>query len=250
MRFSIKLASVVLALATSTAASATAMTLSFSHTTPGQTLPSGWKTYVMSRHHPAAHMAVVRDGNQDVLSIDADHAAGAIAHVLDMPAATTVSWRWKVDRSVAKGDLSKKSGDDFAARLYVFFDVPRSRLSWVQRLKLTVAGDRLGHSIPTAALCYVWDNRHPVGTIAPNAFTSLVRTIVLQSGNADAGTWQPQQRNLAADFRAAFGYAAPRVTGIALASDTDNTGEHVKAWFGDVKLVPEVVPSATPQAAR
>lgn len=250
MRTSIKLAAVTLALVASVAVCATTITLSFSDTAPGKILPSGWKAYAMSRHHSAAHMAIVRDGNDDVFSIDANHAAGAIAHMLDVPASTTLSWRWKVDHSVAKADLSKKSGDDFAARVYVFFDVPRSQLSWIQRLKLSVVGERLGHPIPTAALCYVWDNRHPVGTIAPNAFTGLVRTIVLKSGNADAGTWQPERRDLAADFRAAFGHAAPRVTGIALASDTDNTGGHVKARFGDLTLVSDADLSATPQAAR
>ena len=241
---------VVLALAAPAVVSATAITLRFSDTAVGQVLPLGWKAYAMSRHHPAAHMAIVRDGNDDVFSIDARHAAGAIAHVLDIPASTTLSWRWKVDHSVAKGDLSKKSGDDFAARVYVFFDVPRAKLSWLQRTRLDLARRALGHEMPTAALCYVWDNRHPVGTIAPNAFSKLVRTIVLQSGNVHAGSWQSQQRNLAADYRAAFGHAAPRVTGIALASDTDNTGGNVKAWFGDLTLAPEVAPSVTPEAAR
>ena len=250
MSMTTKWVSVVLLLAVSAMAPAAAMTLRFSDATPGQVLPSGWKVYAMSRHHAKAHMAIVRDGSDDVFSIDAKHASGAIAYVLDMPAATTLSWRWKVDHSVAKADMSKKSGDDFAARVYVFFDVPRSRLSWLQRVKLSVASRSLGHAIPTAALCYVWDNRHPVGTIAPNAYTDLVRTIVLQSGNAHAGTWQPQQRDLAADFRAAFGRAAPRVTGIALASDTDNTQGHVKAWFGDLTLAPEATPSVKPEAAR
>lgn len=220
-------------------ASPAAVTLRFSDAAPGQTLPAGWKVYAMSRHNAKARMAIVRDGSDDVFTIDAKHASGAIAHVLDMPAATTLRWRWKVDHSVATADLSKKSGDDFAARVYVFFDMPRSRLSWLQRMKLSIASRSLGHPIPTAALCYVWDNRHPVGTIAPSAYTGLVRTIVLQSGNAHAGTWQLQQRNLAADFRAAFGRAAPRVTGIALASDTDNTGGHVTAWFGDLTLAPD-----------
>ena len=250
MRASIKIAAMTLVLVASAAVSATAITLRFSNTAPGKILPSGWKAYAMSRHDAPAHMAIVRDGNDDVFSIDANHAAGAIVHTLDVPAETTLSWRWKVDHSVVKGDLSKKSGDDFAARVYVFFDVPASQLSWIQRLKLSVASERLGHPIPTAVLCYVWDNSHPVGTIAPNAFTNLVRTIVLRSGNAEAGTWQPQQRNLAADFRAAFGRAAPRVTGIALASDTDNTGGHVKAWFGDLTLAPEVAPAVMPEAAR
>ena len=250
MKLSMKFAWVLLALAASAAVSATAMTFRFSDTAPGPNLPSGWKAYAMSRHHPAARMAIVRDGNDDVFNIDAKHAAGAIAHVLDIPAATTLSWRWKVDHSVAKADMSKKSGDDFAARVYVFFNVPRAKLSWLQRMKLSLARRALGHAMPTAALCYVWDNHHPVGTTAPNAYTDLVRTIVLQSGNAHAGTWQLQQRNLAADFRAAFGRAAPRVTGIALASDTDNTGGHVTAWFGDLTLMPDAAPSITPEAGQ
>ncbi len=232
------LAGLLLALSVSATASAAATTLRFSDTAPGQDLPSGWKIYATSRHHATARMAIVRDGGVSVFSIDAKAASGAIAHALDIPAASTLSWRWKVDHSVAKADLSKKSGDDFAARVYVFFDVPRSRLSWLQRMKLKLASRSLGHPIPTAALCYVWDNRHPVGTIAANAYTNLVRTIVVQSGNAHAGTWQVQQRDLAADFRAAFGRAAPHVTGVALSSDTDNTGGHVTAWYGDLTLTP------------
>ncbi|WEN15265.1 DUF3047 domain-containing protein [Rhodanobacter sp. AS-Z3] len=237
-------AAALLLLTVSAIASAAAMTLRFSDMAPGQVLPPGWKVYAMSRHSANANMAIVRDGSDRVFSIDARHASGAIAHELDMPATTTLSWRWKVDHSVAQADLSKKSGDDFAARVYVFFDVPRSQLSWLQRMKLNVASRSLGHAIPTAALCYVWDNRHPVGTIAPNAYTDLVRTIVLQSGNAHAGSWQPQQRNLAADYRAAFGHAAPRVTGVALAADTDNTGADVRAWFGDLTLAPAMASSA------
>lgn len=225
-------------------------TLRFSDTAPGTSLPSGWTSYAMSRHKPAAHMAIVRDGADDVFGIDANDAAGAIAHVLDMPAATTLSWRWKIDHSVEKADLSKKSGDDFAARVYVFFDVPRSQLSWVQRMKLNLASRTLGHAMPTAALCYVWDNHHPVGTIAPNAYFGEVKTIVVQSGNAHAGSWQSQQRDLATDFRAAFGRPAPRVTGIALASDTDNTGGQVKAWFGDLTLAPAPPAPTAQESAR
>ncbi|HEV7123381.1 MAG TPA: DUF3047 domain-containing protein [Rhodanobacter sp.] len=245
-----KLVWLVLALSASATVPATAMNLRFSDTAPGADLPSGWKTYAMSRHHATARMAIVRDGGENVFSIDARHASGAIAHPLDIPATTTLGWRWKVAHSVAKADLSKKSGDDFAARVYVFFDVPRSRLSWLQRMKLKLASRSLGHAMPTAALCYVWDNRHPVGTMTPSAFTDLIHIIVLRSGNTEAGVWQLQQRDLAADFRAAFGRAAPRVTGIALATDTDNTGGQVQAWFGDLTLTPAPAQSATAEAAQ
>jgi hypothetical protein len=233
----------ILLLALAPAATAAApVTLRFSGTAAGSALPEGWKAYAMSRHRPTARMAIVRDGGESVFNIDADHAAGAIAHPLDLPAATTLSWRWKVDRSVAAADMSKKKGDDFAARVYVFFDVPTSSLSWLQRVKLKLASRTLGHAIPTAALCYVWDNRHPIGTIASSPYSPLMRTVVLQSGNTHAGQWQVQDRNLAADYLAAFGRPAPRITGIALSADTDNTGDHVQAWFGDVTLTPAAPP--------
>ncbi|MEO8802729.1 MAG: DUF3047 domain-containing protein [Rudaea sp.] len=213
-------------------------TLRFSDANPGATLPSGWAPYRMSRRHAMAKISIASDDSTNVLHIDADHAAGAIAHPLDLPAATIISWRWKVDHSVARADLTTKGGDDFAARVYVFFDLPRSALSFGARMKLRLAHMVFGFDLPTAALCYVWDNDHPTGTIAPNVFYSGVNTIVLQSGDTHTGQWQTQRRDLAADFRTAFGRTAPRVTAIALASDTDNTRGHVNAWFGDVTFAP------------
>jgi len=43
-------------------------------------------------------------------------------------------------------------------------------------------------------------------------------------------------RDLRADFRRAFGEEAPALIGIAIATDTDNTGENARAWYGDVRL--------------
>ena len=83
---------------------------------------------------------------------------------------------------------------------------------------------------------YVWDNRQPVGTVRPNAYTDRTRMWVLESGTARAGEWVTETRDLAADFRAAFGEAPPDLIGIAIATDTDNTGEHATAWFGDLVL--------------
>ncbi|MEO6969037.1 MAG: DUF3047 domain-containing protein [Rhodanobacteraceae bacterium] len=226
------------------AAADTGAMLRFSDATQGTKLPPGWTPYGLSRHVPLARIAVVQDGDQNALRIDADAATGAITHPLDLPAATTLSWRWKVDHAVANADLSRKDGDDFAARVYVFFDLPESALSFGERFKLHLAQSVLGVDLPHAALCYVWDNHHPIGTIAPNAYYGGVRMIVLRSGNADAGRWQTQHRDLAADFRAALGRTAPRITGVALASDTDNTGGHATAWFGDLVFAPTIAADA------
>jgi hypothetical protein len=39
---------------------------------------------------------------------------------------------------------------------------------------------------------------------------------------------------VAADFRAAFGVDPPAITGVAVGNDTDNTGERMTTWFGDI----------------
>lgn len=214
------------------------VSLRFSGTDVGFALPAGWKPYIMSRRHAPAAISIVADAGTNVLHIDAKHAAGAIGHELDLPASIRLSWRWKIDHSVAAADFMHKRGDDFAARLYVFFDLPASALTFGQRFKLRLARAVLGYNPPRAALCYVWDNKHRVGTIATSAFYSGVHMIVLQSGDNHAGTWQIQQRDLASDFRAAFHRPAPRITGVALAADTDNTGSHANAWFGDLTFTP------------
>lgn len=38
------------------------------------------------------------------------------------------------------------------------------------------------------------------------------------------------------DFRRAFGEEPPAVSAVAVATDTDNTGEKATAWYGDIVL--------------
>ena len=214
----------------------------FSAAMPG-TAPRdiAWVPLALPKVAPPAMELVAEDGVTVLRSVAAA-AAGTVAYALghDANVRPMLRWRWKVDRVVAKADLAEKSGDDFAARVYVFFDVPAAAMPWTTRVKYFVARNLYGQSLPTAALCYVWDNRHAPGTARWNPYTDRVRTVVLRSGGA--GPWASESRDLAADFREAFGAGwhgpVPRVTGIAVGNDTDQTGERVTAWFGDFRLEP------------
>lgn len=211
----------------------------FSLASPGAALPAGWRALNLPRIAPP-EIALVEEAGATVLRSRATSGGGTVAHALDASPQETpiLAWRWKVDRVVAGANLAQKSGDDFAARVYVFFDVPVATLSLGARARAFVARAVWGEELPTAALCYVWDNRHPPGTSAWNPYTDRVRTVVLRS--AAPGAWREEARDLEADFRAAFGDQwqgpVPRVTGIAAGNDTDQTGESVTAWFGDFRL--------------
>ena len=127
---------------------------------------------------------------------------------------------------------------DFLARLYLSFDLDPATLDLGERMKLVLARAIWGERMPLAALCYVWDSRLPVGTIAPNAYTDRVRMVVADSGPAELGRWVSRERNVAEDYRRAFGTEPPIVDAIIVSADTDNTGETAESYFGDAEFRP------------
>lgn len=156
---------------------------------------------------------------------------------VDLAATPILCWRWLIDTPVARGDMTKKSGDDYAARVYVAFDMPDGALSAGTRFKLGIARRLFGGQVPDAALNYVWDNRNPVGTRRKSAYTDRAQLIVAETGTARAGAWVTERVDVAADFASAFGNQPGVPIQIAVASDTDNTNSVARAAFADLHFV-------------
>lgn len=208
----------------------------FSAAQVGGQLPGAWTVKRLPNVARTTRFSLVSDGDTTVLGADSENAAASVTHALqvDLERTPLLSWRWKVSRSLDKADLHTQAGDDYAGRVYVLFDDDVDNLTIGARLKVAIARALYGDDVPATAICYVWGNRYPVGTTAWNAYTDRLRMVMVESGPARAGDWVTETRDVAADFRAAFGRSAPPVTGIALAADTDNTGETVVTLFGDV----------------
>ena len=212
--------------------------LAFSALAPGQALPKPFRVISIPKVK-VNKFSLIDDEGKTVLRVDSDNSAGSIGIPLTSAGNgghATLAWRWKVDRVLEKADMEHKSGDDYAARVYVFFDVPLASLSFIDRSKIRIARMAAGADVPTAALCYVWDNKHRVGHTAWSPYTNRVRKIVLQSGGVNVNKWMTESRDINADFREAFGFDAPAVTGVAIGNDTDNTDDRVTTWYGDVTL--------------
>lgn len=201
---------------------------------------AGWQPLRPAPKANDTRYSLTSDAGVVVLKAEANHAMSGLIHSVrvDVRQTPLLRWRWKIGAPVRTADMRQKSGDDYAARIYVLFDYPAEKLPFGTRAKLKLAETLYGQKIPTAALNYVWDNRYPVGTIQPNAYTDRARMVVVETGGARAGEWVTETRDLAADFRAAFGEEAPSVVAVALATDTDNTGESAVAWYGDIELLP------------
>jgi hypothetical protein len=156
---------------------------------------------------------------------------------VDLKKTPVLCWHWRINSALEKADMKRKSGDDYAARVYVGFTLPTHSISLIERTKLKLARRLYGRQVPDSVLNYVWDNRYPVGTRQPNVYTARTQMIVLQSGNANQKKWLQERRNLTDDFSTAFSSPAGRLSMLALATDTDNTGESARAGFANVHLV-------------
>ena len=202
-------------------------------------LPAPWQVVQLDHDIPATRYRLREWDGVTAVEAHAVKSMALLARPLDIDLAKTpvLCWRWRIDAPLKNADMTTKAGDDYAARVYLSFDVPPETLGLGTRLSLGLARALHGKQVPDAAINYIWDNRHAIGTWQANAYTDRTRMRVLRSGAADAGRWIEERRDLAVDFRHTFGHAPARLTGLAIASDTDNTGEAARAGFADFRFV-------------
>lgn len=226
--------------ATANNASAQSSIAAFSDGTPGAVPSPPWRATKLPKVPRETHYLLVEDAGTTVLRAEARASMSGLSHGLrvDPKATPMLEWRWKVSGVPPKGEIGTRAGDDYAARLYVLFDYDLARLPFTTRLKIRLARSLYGEAVPAAGLCYVWDAKAPIGTTTWSGYTDRLRMIVVASGTSKAGQWVSFRRDVAEDFRAAFGEEPPLVSGIAIATDTDNTDAAVTAWYGDIRLGP------------
>jgi hypothetical protein len=213
----------------------------FAQGTPGTALPPGWAPQTFPRIPKHTRYALERDGDTVVVRAEAAASASGLAFRLAVPAADArvLRWRWKVDRLPQGADASAKAGDDAPARVYVTFQYDPAKLGLVDRLLYETARAIYGEAPPHASLMYVWDAAGPAGRSFANPYTSRVHTLVVEGGRSRVGQWLDYERDVVADYRAAFGEDPPPISGVAIMTDADNTGDRASAWFGDVSLGPK-----------
>jgi hypothetical protein len=235
-----------LGLTTATPAAQTVTVGSFEEV--GSTPPEPWHLIRFDTDIPATTYTIRDWGGFTAIEAQANGSMALLVHPVsvDLSKTPVLCWAWRVDSALKTANMAEKSGDDYAARVYVSLDLPSSAMSLGTRLALSLARGAHGDKVPDAALNYVWDNTHPIGTQMPNAYTEQNRMIVLQSGNERAGQWVFEKRNILADAQAHFDTADIVVTSVAVASDTDNTKETARAGFADIHFVNAYTPCRFP----
>ena len=212
----------------------------FSAMPPGGPVMDGWEAMTFDKIDAHTRYTLVEEGGRTVVRADSTASASGLVKAVsidprDFPQLT---WTWKVNSTLPQGDVTRKSGDDFAARIYITFAEDPDRRSFAQRVKMAAFKLLYGQAPPSAALVYVWGNRAEVGSHHPSPYTQTAQMFVVESGSPHLNQWRSASRNIVDDYRTAFGADPPPISGIAIMTDTDNTGGSATAWYGDITFGP------------
>ena len=182
---------------------------------------------------------LVQDGNRSgVLRASADRSASLYVAPIKPALSTpvTLSWDWKTDALVAGADNREKDREDAPLRVLVAFDGDLATLPDAEQKRFSRAKNLAGRELPYAVLMYIWTDQVPVGTVIPSAHTSQVKMLAVASGKSGLGAWQTVQRNLAEDYRRAYGAEPGPVVGVAVMTDTDNTGTQAVGQYAGLRI--------------
>ena len=210
----------------------------FSDASQGETLPGGWRAWSLGRFKkPTDYRLESKDG-RTVVRAFADASASGLLHDLDVDPRQHpwLHWRWKVEQLIHSADNTQRHTEDSPVRLVITFAGDHSKLDFSDRLFATQVRLLTGQELPYATLMYIWENRAERGQVIANRYTSRIRMVVAESGREKLGQWWEESRNVLEDYRRAFDEEPGRITSIGLMTDTDNTGEQVHAWYGDIQL--------------
>jgi hypothetical protein len=211
----------------------------FSAETARDGIPNGWNFYRIAPYKKNTVYRLENYQGKTVLSANSKTSASGLAVKLRPRQANNLwlQWEWKALSAIPEADNAERYHDDAPLRILVAFDGNKSKLPLKEKMNFEMANLISGQEMPYATLMYIWSGKSPVNTIINNAHTSRIKMIVVDSGWDNLDTWHKHQRDLAADYKRAYGEAPGEVIGIALLTDTDNTKSEARAIYGDIELI-------------
>lgn len=156
--------------------------------------------------------------DQQVLLAESRNQASALIKKIhiDIEKFPFLNWTWRIENRLDTANETTKSGDDYAARIYVIID--GGIFIW-----------------RTKAVNYVWANRAAKGDIWENAFAGKnAQMMVLRNRQDKVSNWYTEKRNVYEDLKRLFGSQFHSIDAIAIMTDTDNGHGQAKAYYGDI----------------
>lgn len=200
-------------------------------------LPDPWKPLLFDDIENHTTYKHVMEGSTSVIRAESSNSSSGLIRkiTIDPTIHPTVSFSWKIQNTLETADLADKNKNDAPARVFISFAYDSEQVHWLEKLKFEASKAIYGEYPPITTLIYVWASHLQKGTITESPYSDRVKIIVLESGNAEAGKWVTEKRDVFTDYCEAFRTeTVPMISGVAIMTDTDNTTGQAVSWYGDI----------------
>ncbi|WP_457282598.1 DUF3047 domain-containing protein [Polaromonas sp. P5_D5] len=196
-----------------------------------------WQHCTFPGKKSTRYRAIRLDGRNAVLG-ESDSAASMLRQNLRVESAElgTLGFSWKVPKMIVGADMTQRDSDDSPVRVVLAFEGDRSKFSAKNAMLSELALALTGEPLPYATLMYVWGSHSAPESVIINTRTDRIRKVVIESGPGRLDRWLDYQRDIRADYQKAFGEPPGALVGVAIMTDSDNTRQITKAWYGPVSL--------------
>lgn len=107
-----------------------------------------------------------------------------------------VEWKWRVDDPITGVDHTRKSGDDYPVRVYLFWEYDGTGLGFADRMRYRAYRALRGEYPPHSGLAFTWTH-NPVETrLYPNPYSDRVGMRVMRGPETSLGSWQTERINI------------------------------------------------------
>ncbi len=206
--------------------------------TEGAGIATQWKQVTIPLKRKTDYRIVKHQGRSAVRASALSSASGIEAKLsVDLNRKSNIAFSWYADALIVGADNTERHTEDSPLRIVLSFEGDKNTLSTKDQRFHDRAKLLTGRELPYATLMYIWENRKPIDSVIINHHTSTIRKIVIASGDKDLMKWKSFKRNISEDYLLAFGKKPGKLIGIALMSDTDNTGTDITAYYSDITLL-------------
>ena len=204
---------------------------------PQQPFPGEWQAVPLPGKEATRYRWEQKDGRTAIAAVSDGSASMFRRAVSRAPESLgDVSFSWWVQEKPQFASVANVDREDAAARLLFGLQGDVAKLPLRTRVMFELAEALTGEKPPYATLMYVWDANAPVGSVIINPRSDRIRKIVVDSGPGELRRWREHRRDLAADFRLAFGEEPGALNSIAVMTDSDNTRSGARSWYGPIEL--------------
>lgn len=197
-----------------------------------------WEPLTFPKIKAHSKYSLEKEGNKSILKAESHASASAIVYrrTFNIYENPQLRWRWKVTKLSDRGNPKVKAGDDYPIRVYVMFQYDPDSASLGESLIYKATKAIYGKYPPHSTLNYVWTGANMSERFIASPYTSKAYMVVLEKGKEKAGQWVEESVNVLEDYRKAFGKEPPAMAGIAVMSDSDNTGAQAEAYLEFIEV--------------